>query len=350
MKTSSAILVSLIALQVQAESMESGMTYLEDFESRQVTSGSRWELDSPTDTDPLSEAGSYFTQQGIEPPTGYRQSIAIGENNWLTAELYSRSNLKKVKDLLCVVDDPAGSANKVLKLSTPEHTDAAILRSTLPLPPQYQISLRVGFPQYGDGKSELNGYDSGDERAEPWMQTRATEQNGFYWLAIIDQTPKPHNNIWIHHHRKFVIDTDNHNEDWMEIFDGTEFITSGENPIMVFALDGKGKQHPRIGVPFISYSNSKWQDSGLIRAVDAYLPDQWYRVVFTRTHDSYHFEIEGTFKFGGKTVYKGQINFKEHQIWHSDQKDFPDFFMLGDPHINFYEGHVYFDDISLKIL
>jgi hypothetical protein len=35
--------------------------------------------------------------------------------------------------------------------------------------------------------------------------------------------------------------------------------------------------------------------------------------------------------------------------WPADQ-GWPDFFAFGDPHINFYEGSVLFDDIKLEIV
>jgi hypothetical protein len=55
---------------------------------------------------------------------------------------------------------------------------------------------------------------SGGECSEPWFNCDSTLQNGFYWLTILDEVPRPHNNIWIHHHRKVVIDSDNNKESW----------------------------------------------------------------------------------------------------------------------------------------
>lgn len=45
-----------------------------------------------------------------------------------------------------------------------------------------------------------------------------------------------YNNLWIHHRRKVVIDSDNHFPPWMEIHDDTRFVPSGQRPIMMFAL------------------------------------------------------------------------------------------------------------------
>ena len=188
----------------------------------------------------------------------------------------------------------------------------------------------------------------------------------FYWLAIADTIPRPHNNIWWHHHRKIVIDTDNHFPAWMQIWNGEEFISSGKNPILMFALDGKGKDDPKTGKPFISFSDWKWQPSGEIKAVDAYLPDQWYEVIIERDQESFTLKVSGKFAYGGYRDYVTTINVKQNNVWHHNRQpdqiwsdcqkeneqtksSWPDYFFFGDPHINYYEGEVYYDDIKLEV-
>ncbi len=348
----------------------------ENFENLAINGPCSWLPDELLDEGPFTETGVFFVQKNITPPEGHRTSLEFGKDNWLTAELYSRDNDREITDFINFVDDPSGIDNTVLKLSTLKHTDGAIIRSSQALPNNYRISLKVGFPQYGDGEEPgLNGYDSGDELAEPWNGFSATAENGFYWLSILDSQPKPHNNTWIHHHRKFVIDSDNHSPPWMEIYNGNEFESSGKNPIMVIAPDGTRTPNIRNGSPFISYAADTWQTSGKIRAIDSYLPNEWYQVTFTRKDNIYTFKIEGNFKHSGNMTYTGSIDAAENCIWHYNQTSedlnpdcvnndswaelgeqfpfwpqssgFDDFFMLGDPHINYYEGHVYYDDIQL---
>ena len=347
----------------------------ENFENLAINGPCVWQIDALANEGPFTETGLYFTQKEITPPEGNRTSLAFGNNNWLTAELYSRDNDREITDFINFVDDPSGIDNTVLKLSTLKHTDGAIIRSSQSLPKNYRISLKVGFPQYGDGEDGLNGYDIGDELAEPWGEQLATSENGFYWLSILDSQPKPHNNTWIHHHRKFVIDSDNHNPPWMEIYNGDNFESSGKNPIMVIAPDGTRTPDIRNGSPFISFAADTWQASGKVRAIDSYLPNEWYQVTFTRIDNIYTFKIEGNFKHSGNMTYASSIDAAEKCIWHYNQTSedlnpdcvnndffvdlgeqfpfwpqssgFDDFFMLGDPHINYYEGHVYYDDIQL---
>jgi hypothetical protein len=235
----------------------------------------------------------------------------------------------------------------------------------------------VGYPNFGDGQPGLNGYDSGDETAEPWLQWDATSENGFYWLTIMDQTPRPHNGVFIHHHRKVVIDSDNHHPPWMEIYDGSQFVESGVHPVMMFAVDGTGTGDELTGKPFISYSAGNWQPSGDIKAVDSYKPGTWYDVTIERLNDTYTMTVSGDFEHGGQTTYSATIDAASRCVWHYNNDPlggsapcvdtdhypaldssyphwpadvgWPDYFMFGDPHVNYYEGFVYYDDLRLEV-
>jgi hypothetical protein len=156
----------------------------ENFENLSINGPCSWQPDALINEGPFTEAGEYFTQQEITPAEGYRSSLAFGENNWLTAELYSRDKDRAITDFINFIDDPSGNENTVLKLSTLKHTDGAIIRSSQALPKNYRMSLKVGFPQYGDGEPGLNGYDSGDELAEPWNGHSATA--GFQGVRLLD--------------------------------------------------------------------------------------------------------------------------------------------------------------------
>ncbi|MBI5545978.1 MAG: hypothetical protein HY901_18970 [Deltaproteobacteria bacterium] len=333
-------------------------------------------LDPVPDDGSFADGGEYFTQRGIGPPAAYRASTPIGEGGWLTVESYTRRPDAQLSDFVDLVPDPANPSNQVLRLRSQEHTDATVIRPTSPLPERYRISLRVGFPHFGDGVAP-NGYQGG-ETTEPWIPGNATAQNGFYWLAILDALPRPHNNVWIHHHRKVVVDSDNHFPPWMEIWNGSSFVRSGVHPVMMFALDGHSGGDLRSGNPFYSYSAGQWQPSGLIRAVDAYLPGRWYSVSVERDGPRYTLTVSGDFQFGGQGTYTATIDAAASCVWHypvnaveaagargcenagsfpgledepfwPPDASWPDWFMFGDPHNNFYEGEVLYDDVTLEV-
>ncbi|MGE5784731.1 MAG: hypothetical protein ACM3ZE_09070 [Myxococcales bacterium] len=333
-----------------------------------------WVPDVRADLDPYDDNGYYFQSRGISAPSAYRAKATFGTHRWLTVDSYSRSP-RDVNELARTVPDPAGGRNRVLRVTSPEHTDATIVRPTRALPDRYRVSLRVGFPSFGDGRPGLNGYDGG-ERGEPWLDSDATEENGFYWLTILDTVPGPHNNVWIHHHRKVVFDSDNNYPPWMEIFNGSEFVESGEQPLMMFALDGRGKGKATVGKPFIPYSGGSWQPSDTIRAVDSYLPGEWYQVTIERQGTVFTMQAQGRFAFGGYQTYRASIDAARSCVFHFNRThesagdcvdnsyypqlgpdyphwpantSYPDYFMFGDPHENYYEGFVHYDDVTLEV-
>jgi len=63
---------------------------------------------------------------------------------------------------------------------------------TNPLPPEYRVCVRVGYANFGDGiagPGRLNGYLGGE--TDPWRMCDPIKDNGFYWLAILDDLPPP---------------------------------------------------------------------------------------------------------------------------------------------------------------
>jgi hypothetical protein len=350
------------------------VAFEETFESTTLPSPA-WAADTYPDSG-FSDNGAYFQSQGVTPPKAYRVSAPFGASNWLTVESYSRAQTTRFSDLFAVTADPAGGTNKVLRIASPAHTDATVVRPTDALPDRYRISLRVGYADFGDGKPGNNGYDGG-ETAEPWLDEDATVENGFYWLTILDTIPRPHNNVYIHHHRKVCMDSDNNIPPWMEIFNGSKFIESGEMPLMMFGLDGRGQASETGGKPFYAYANGAWQASGAIRAVDSYKPMTWYRASIERSGDQFTLQASGDFRYGGTKTYTATIDAAGKCLWHYNRTplaasspciddghypslpdepplwpaatSWPDYFMFGDPHDNYYEGAVYYDDVRLEV-
>jgi len=306
-----------------------------------------WAPDTYQTADKYSDGGEYFSQQGIKPPTAFRAEAPFGKDRWLTVAAYSRSNDTQFSDLFQVVPDPADLNNHVLKVSSPKSTDGLVIRSTKALPAKYRVCLKVGYASFGDGKpgaNSLNGY-LGGETDEPWSNGPANLENGFYWLTILDATPRPHNNLWIHHHRKVVIDSDNNKDSWTNIWEGKGWVADGQHPIMMFGVDKYGDDQDSTGRPFLSWSHGALQPAGEIRAVDAYKDNTWYTTCIERNADAFVLTVSGDFKWGGQKTYVGTIPL--HAVYAADT-DIPDFFMFGDPHNNYYRGSVYYDDIKLE--
>jgi hypothetical protein len=327
------------------------VVYAEDFEdhaSLLKAGAPAWVADTYQNTDAFADGGAHFKGLGVSPPaSAFRAEGPFGKDGWLSLAAYSRSKLTKFSDLFEVVADPADPSNKVLKISSPKHTDGVVVRPTSALPKKYRVCLKVGFASFGDGKpgaGDLNGY-AGGETDEPWLNGDAKLENGFYWLSILDATPRPHNNVWIHHHRKVTIDSDNNKEAWTNIWEGSGWVADGEHPVMMFGTAKDGEDDDSSGRPFLAWSHGALQPAGAVRAADAYKDKTWYSACIERNDDAFVLTTSGDFKWGGQQTYVATI---PSNVVYGTGEEVPDFFMFGDPHNNYYRGSVYYDDIKLE--
>lgn len=355
--------------------------------------------DSPYHVDRYDDDGEFFHERGGETFArglaafrSFRKSFTYGDQGWLTAELYGRdSDRDGVPDSGGRFEGRAGRAHLV----STRHHDGAILRSTRPLPPRYRIEVTVSVIRFGgDGSNgswfesgRFNGYD-GDERADPWSfrdddptPRKAVTQNGVYFLCITDYPrPAPHNNVFIHHHRKVVMDTDNNespdavmrgrSDAWSSIWNpgaGRPEVDGARYVSMIW-LDGEHPRDPWTGNRFISWAGERWFSEPVF--VDKYYPAGSYRFAIERDERGYAMSVTGHFQHGGQRTYRARRDFAETPAtWHYNQTPaervagpalpaidgwpaevgYPDHFFFGDPHINFYEGSADFDDVSLYL-
>lgn len=113
-----------------------------------------------------------------------------------------------------------------------------------------------------------------------------------------------------------------------------------------------------------------------MRAVDRYLPGRWYSLSIERNDAGFVVELSGEFRHGGQRSYRAAFPLVEHCLWHYNRPGeqardacldelplagagspapqwpatgaWPDWFFFGDPHTNYYEGTVYYDDVRLE--
>ncbi|HTL11632.1 MAG TPA: hypothetical protein VL588_04050 [Bdellovibrionota bacterium] len=360
MRTPMILLLAATALPALAAEPRWELKYRETFEGTTIPSAT-WKPEDLRQGDAYSDQGSYFTSKNpaFKVPQAFRSGVEFGQDHWLHIESYTRSASRRMNQMYSIVSDPAGGHNHALQIHSEAHTDATELRSNTPLPAAYKICTLVGYADFGTGlpAPDTNGY-KGDEMAGPWVDHSSTNENGFYWLAILMSPPRPHNNVWIHHQRKVVIDSDNNwypaseGGSWTRIFNGRDFVVSGEHPVMAFVLDRDHKDkvynYDRTGQPFISMANGQWNseaETGQIRAVDAYKDRTWYEACIEKTPQSYGISVAGDFKYGGKRKYENSIDAAKVFT----QAGARDYFMMGDPHINYYRGTVYYDDVRLWV-
>ncbi|WP_437927996.1 hypothetical protein WMF37_01740 [Sorangium sp. So ce291] len=352
---------------------------------------------SPYHVDAFDEDGAFFSAQGgevfregLRRFRSFRKSFTYGEGGWLTVELYGRDS---DRDGVPETGGRFESAGGKARLVSTRHHDGAILRSTAPLPARYRVEVTVsniafGGPRQGSWKhgGKVNGYD-GDELADPWrFSDRSTTPqsavfgNGVYFLCITDYArPAPHNNVFIHHHRKVVMDTDNNFGDtgpwssvWSPLAGRAE--QDGSRYVSMLWLSGEAFGTPWTGNELTSYTPGGWKEGPVF--TDKYLDGEAYVFTVERDGAGYAMSASGTFHHGGRTTYAARRGFREPPVtWHYNQRPdeyappghnetvrfgetfetwpagsaYPDHFFFGDPHINYYEGTAEFDDVKLYL-
>ncbi|UJF17775.1 hypothetical protein L0B53_12130 [Vibrio sp. SS-MA-C1-2] len=231
-----------------------------------------------------------------------------------------------------------------------------------------------------------------------------TQENGFYYLTILDHAnPSPQGNPGIHLRRKVVVDGYFSDAEWSqdngvcnpktgEIYGIQDSTFNGVNAI--FVLGNKFRK-----APFNEYffrtacgdyrgdeqwgTDNKYTD--ILTSAELQpelLPEKSYTFAVERDEGGYTIEMTGPFRHVGQTTLRYHHKFIEEDrpIWHYNQtaeeydgqfngelthngyaakhiqkniwpkgSAYPDTFIIGDPHLNFYEGSAIIDDIKLFV-
>lgn len=266
--------------------------------------------------------------------------------------------------------------------------------------------MRGGTWDYPDGR--INGYNPlGCKTNFPWAYggdfSRSscnwtnvrTDSNGFYHLAITDYArPAPHNNILIHTHRKVAIDgynrykyTGSGSAYCNPLTKTYEPYTSGSgNGVNAIFMTSNRRYANQPGNQYLMASECGLRTSGaIVSQVDLkpeLLPSQPYKFAIERVNGGYTLEMSGNFRHIGQATLRYHRAFVQDglPIWHYNQQAaeydgafnskwtytgaggtythsntwpagsaYPDYFLIGDPHLNYYEGRAHIDDIRLYV-
>ncbi len=395
----------------------------------------RWVRDphgeaSPWHVDHLDDDGQFFDVQGgpdfrrqLAAAPVLRKRVTFGKNGWLTAELAARD-----ANADGVPENPPGLRTVSLggevtgRLDVPSHDGGLVIRNTAPLPPRYRIEYTLRTLDFGGQRAgswtyagKVNGYGStGCKTSWPWKRSGSfagaaepcnanfgdvRAENGFYFLAIMDYAnPAPHNNVFIHHHRKVGMDTYNVSGGWASAYavcnpaTGAleEYQSSTTNAINSIFFDGSRFRAPEIGYnEFLMPTACGVRDGAdpeatIVSAAELapeLMPGQSYRFAIERSATGYTTEMSGPFRHIGQATLRYQRAFVQdgRPIWHYNQTQgeyagafnstltfsgpfgsytkeqwpagsaYPDFFVIGDPHLNYYEGSATIDDLRMYV-
>ncbi|MFW5418519.1 hypothetical protein J0910_18060 [Nocardiopsis sp. CNT-189] len=375
--------------------------------------GSRYDVDG------YDNDGGFFRAMGgpafgdhLDGMDLYRRSFSFGEDGWLTAELAKRDGVREPS----FTRDRLPGAGPSGRFGSPEHGGAVVLRSTEALPAEYRVEVTLRTIDFGgqrggewDYGGEVNGYrPSGCKTNFPWAAsgdfTRpecdwhdvTTDSNGFYFLSVMDYgRPAPHNNVFVHTHRKVVMDGYNR---YRYTGSGLRYCDartgelqpyewgSGNGVNMLFMTDQR-RYADQPGTEYVMHSECGTEvGGGIVSQADLVpeaMPERDYRFAVERRADRYVLEVSGEFRhIGERTLrYEQPFDDGENPVWHYNRTPgeysgehnatwtypapgggaytdadvwpagsaYPDHFLIGQPHMNFYEGSARVDDVRLYV-
>lgn len=428
--------VTMLQACTTADSSDWTLVKEETFDSALGVDDADWVIDpmgedSPWYVDEFSDDGEYYKilggedfQRAIDSMNIMRKRVEVGEEGWLTVELAAQDRDKDgVPDALPNISAEDGQG----LISVPSNHSAALLTSTDPLPEQYRIEYELTTLDFGgkrDGSWEYdgkyNGYEPGecqtnfpwvrkgdysqggsdtvDPCADPWGDV--TKENGYYFLTIVDYAkPAPHNNIFIHSHRKVGMDSYSVDASWAtsykvcnpeteELIEYTDSTANGVNQIF---FDGESFRDPSFAYnQFVMPTPCGLrigddENATIVATAEVQpelMPNETYTFAIERTKEGYVTEMSGNFKYIGETTIRNERPFKSedgHSIWHynqtADEYDgssnqtltfsgphgsfdkemwpegsaYPDHFIIGTPHLNYYEGTATIDNLRLYV-
>lgn len=387
---------------------------------------SPWYVDDPAK---LNDDGKWFEIHGgedfnrhIESFDILRKRVPFGEDGWLTAEIatrdYDENGTPENTPSLQNTTLPHGGRAGHLKVP---HDGGLIIRSTEALPRHYRVECTLRSISFGgmrNGSFEYNGKFNGYEKGGcktnwPWKQRGSFSgpasmcnsnfrdvrfANGYYFLTIVDYpNPAPHNNLFIHSHRKVNMDAYNVTRGgYMSIcnpatkelynYNGPK---STHNAINEIFMDGsRFNNRPIAYNEFLMETECGTyfgENPPIVSAAEIkpeLMPEQSYRFAIERGPTGYTMEMSGNFRFIGQATlryhrdfiqngypiwhynnspeeYDGQFDqsitiegehgsFTIDHTWPSDSA-YPDHFIIGEPHMNYYEGEATVDDIRLYV-
>ena len=259
--------------------------------------------DGSNNTSAQSAAVSATTPAEVLPPLLTDSTVV---ENFSTVRSFADGTVFGACNLLTM--ETAGSpslsnaSGRYLQASSAQKTDGFIVRSANALPATYKVSVDIG----GINFDLLDPVD---------------EENGAYFISITNQAGAPQLNSWWHTNRKVMIDTDNN-----------IWGSGGTHPIFFGYYTTSNADY------FYNQSTSAWTNSWV--SASNYQPDTWYTFEIEKNTTQYIYRAYNTIT--GALVRQATIPIASVRGSTS-----PDYFAIGDPHTNYYNGSMKIANIRI---
>jgi len=197
------------------------------------------------------------------------------------------------------------------------YRDSAWIRPAKSLPPMYHLTAVVGHIDY-----DLEPIQR--LRQDPEYKEGPRDENGVYLLVVTDALPTGHHtNDWWQKHRKIAIYVNNN-----------VWGSGMPNPIFMIYQDPKNEM--------VSFDGARNEWSGEWRKAWEYRREDWFRVEVIKTSAEYILRLSTE-----QGVLLKEARVPHAYVWHEDGRH-PEYFVIGDPHENYYQGSLKIKSIRME--
>ncbi len=282
---------------------------------------------------PVAPAGTdewvVYKRETFDSPAILSNLDAFGDANWLTAEIRN--------DAIITV------SNGMAHFLTVDFPGQALIRITDTLPDEYKIRVRLGGVNFG-----YTNYEADDYEDPNFHYSINRVENGFYWSILTDVKSEGENGeeFW-HNHRKAGLDSDDHYSYGWHTERPVYFVYSPktayeDEPVVDTAYRPDGVLKSTYARTWLA-GGPQWDSS----------PWSW-EIGYTYDATSWYWtEIEKSNHAVTLRLYDGNMNLLEQAapvcqelINNMGSTASPEeYFYVGEPHVNSYEGNAFVDEI-----
>jgi len=117
-----------------------------------------------------------------------------------------------------------------------------------------------------------------------------------------------------------VIDSDNHYPPWMEIWNGSSFVASGEHPVMSSPWTGAARGRSARASRSSPTRRGRGSRRGRSARWTATGRRSGYRVSIERQGDRFTLQVSGDFRHGGNKTHTASVDAAERCVFHYNRQ------------------------------